>query len=166
MTWACLVPVNARTDSEIDLDVFYANLAYSLYRSANTEVGAGLGVHGADFSLEIKAKFDQVDPPIPLGEETEDFLAPLPNLYFFASRALTEKFLVHLGGGWMSLSYDDYEGDLFFVRATADYRFTKHFGIGGGYSYFDVDVEHDKGKKVETYEVAFSGPVVYLVFGF
>jgi hypothetical protein len=161
-----LVPVNARTDSEIDLDVFYANLAYSIYSSPNTEVGAGLGVHGADFSLEITAKFDQVDPPIPLGEETEDFLAPLPNLYFFASHALRENILLHLTGGWMSLSYDDYEGDMFFVRALADYRITKHFGIGGGYSYFDVDVEHDKGRKVENYDVDFKGPVAYLVFGF
>lgn len=138
-------------------------LSYSVYSSENTEVGMGLGVHGADFSLQISAETDTGGlpiPPVSLGEETEDFLAPLPNLYFFASRALSDKFLLHLTGGWMSMTYDDYDGDLFFVRGTLDYRVKEHFGIGGGYSYFDVDVdvdvEYDDGNKVETYEITFT----------
>ena len=162
------IPINATTDSEIDLDVYYVNLGYSVYSSANTEVGIGIGVHGADFSLQISAEADSVGqlPPVYLGEETEDLLAPLPNLYFFASRALKDNILLHLNGGWMSLTYDDYDGNLFFARASIDYRFKKHFGIGGGYSYYDFDVEYDPGGKVETYDVKFHGPLVYLILGF
>ena len=162
------IPINAITDSEIDLDVYYVNLGYSVYSSENTEMGIGFGVHGADFSLQISAETDSVGqlPPIYLGEETEDFLAPLPNLYFFASRALRDNILLHLNGGWMSLTYDDYDGNLFFARASVDYRFKKNFGIGGGYSYYDFDVEYDPGGKVETYDVQFHGPVAYLILGF
>jgi hypothetical protein len=163
-----VIPVNALTDSEIDLDVYFANLGFSVYSNENTEVGLGFGVHGADFSLEVSAKTDSglPIPPVSLGEETEDFLAPLPNLYFFASRALRDKLLLHLTGGWMSLTYDEYDGDLFFVRAALEYRLKEHFGIGGGYSYFDVDVEYDSGKKIETYDIKFDGPMVYLILGF
>jgi len=162
------IPVNAITDSEINLDVYYVNLGYSVYSSANTEVGFGLGVHGADFSLQIEAKTGSVGqlPPVSVGEETEDILAPLPNLYFFASRALRDNLLLHLTGGWMSLTYDDYDGNLLFARATLDYRFKKNFGIGGGYSYYDFDVEYDPGGKVETYEVRFHGPGIYAILGF
>jgi len=164
-----IIPFAAITDSEIDLDVYFANLTYSFYSSKNTEVGMGLGVHGADFHLKIYAETDPGNPsipPTPIGEETEDFLAPLPNLYFFASRALSDKLLLHLTGGWMSLTYDEYDGNLFFVRGTLEYRLMEHFGIGGGYSYFDVDVERDRGKRIETYEVQFRGPLVFLVLGF
>ena len=163
-----VIPINALTDSEIDLDVYFANLGFSVYSSADTEVGLGLGVHGADFSLKVYAETDSglPIPPVPIGEETEDFLAPLPNLYFFASKAIKEKLLLHLTGGWMSLTYDDYEGDMYFVRATLEYRLKEHFGIGGGYSYYDIDVEYDTGKKLETYDVKFSGPMVYLIVGF
>ena len=162
------IPVNAITDSEINLDVYYVNLGYAVYSSANTEVGLGIGVHGADFSLQISAETDSVGqlPPVSIGEETEDILAPLPNLYFFASRAIRDNLLLHLNGGWMSLSYDDYDGDLFFVRSTLEYRLKEHFGIGGGYSYYDFNVDYDPGGKVETYDVKFHGPMVYLIIGF
>ena len=162
------IPINAITDSEIDLDVYYVNLGYSVYSSGNTEAGIGLGVHGADFSLQISAETERLGPiePVYLGKETEDLFAPLPNLYFFASRALKDNILLHLNGGWMSLTYDDYDGNLFFARALVDYRFKKNFGIGGGYSYYDFDVEYDPGGKVETYDVQFHGPVAYLILGF
>jgi hypothetical protein len=162
------IPVNAITDSENNLDVIYVNLGYSVYSSENTEVGLGIGVHGADFSLQIAAETESVGqlPPVSIGEETEDILAPLPNLYFFASRAIRDNLLLHLNGGWMSLSYDDYDGDLFFVRSTLEYRLKEHFGIGGGYSYYDFKVDYDPGGKVETYDVQFHGPVVYLIVGF
>ena len=164
-----VIPIGAITDSEIDLDVYFVNLGYSVYSAANTEVGMGIGVHGADFSLEIAAQIDPENNPIQpvdLGHAREDFLAPMPNLYFFASRALRENLLLHLNGGWMSMTYDDYDGDLYFLRATLDYRVKKHFGIGGGYSYYNVDVEYDPGHKTETYDVEFSGPMVYMIFGF
>ena len=163
-----VVPINAITDSEIDLDVYFVNLAYSVYSTANTEIGIGIGVHAADFSLEISAYTNPVlpMPPTTIGEETEDFLAPLPNLYLFATRAIKEKLLLHLNSGWMSMKYDEYDGNLFFVRALLEYRFRKNFGIGGGYSYFHVDVEYDPGHKVETYDVDFTGPLAYLTFGF
>ena len=146
------IPLNAITDSEVNLDVYYVNLGLSVYSSENTEVGLGVGVHAADFSLQIEAELESVGPlpPVPRRQETEDILAPLPNLYFFAGRAIRDNFLLHLNGGWMSLSYDDYDGDLFFVRALLDYRIKKHFGIGGGYSYYDFNVDYDPGSKVET----------------
>ena len=162
------IPVNVITDSEVNLDVYYVNLGYSVYSSENTEVGLGIGVHTADFSLQIEAGTERVGPipPTEIGQETEDILAPLPNLYFFGSRAIRDNLLLHVAGGWMSLSYDDYDGDLFFVRALLDYRIKKHFGIGGGYSYYDFNVEYDPGSKVETYDVKFHGPMVYLILGF
>jgi hypothetical protein len=55
---------------------------------------------------------------------------------------------------------------MYFVRATVEYRLKEHFGIGGGYSYYDIDVEYDTGKKIETYDVKFDGPMVYLILGF
>ncbi len=105
-----VVPVGARVDTSLDLDVYVANLAYNFIRSERARFGVGVGVHAADIDLDISAKVTIAGEEISLGDETADLIAPVPNLYAYGAYAFTERFIFRYGGGWLSLNYDDYEG--------------------------------------------------------
>jgi hypothetical protein len=43
---------------------------------------------------------------------------------------ITPKWEISATGGWLSFSYDDYDGSYLFLTAFTEYRFTEHFGVG------------------------------------
>ena len=160
------IPVGARIDSSLDLDVYSANLAYNFYQSQRARFGFGVGVHMADIDLEISGKVIVDGQEIPLGAGDADLLAPLPNLYAYGVYGFTDKFILRYGGGWMSLSYGDFSGSLYLANAYLEYWPFKHFGFGVGYRYVAADIEYDPGNKTEEYDVKLPGPVLYVAIGF
>ena len=161
-----IVPVGARTDSSLDLDVYAASLAYSFIHCNRAKFGVGAGVHAVDFDLEISAKVTVAGKEIPLGESNEDFFVPLPNLYAYGAYACTERLVLRYGGGWISASWGDYEGSFVFANAFIEYWPFQNAGFGAGYRYVAADIEYDPGSKTEKYDVRLPGPVGYVVFGF
>jgi len=161
-----IVPIGAGVDSNLDLDVYVINLAYNFITSERARFGVGVGVHTADIDLEISAKVTVAGKEISLGEGDADLLAPLPNLYASGAYAFTERFILRYGGGWMSLSYGDYDGSLVFANASLEYWPFQYAGIGAGYRYVAADIEYDPGSKTEEYDVELPGPVLYVTFGF
>ncbi len=161
-----IVPVGARMDSSLDLDVYAANLAYNFVYSERARFGVGVGVHAVDIDLEISAKVTVAGEEIPLGEGDEDFLAPVPNLYAYGAYAFTERLVLKYGGGWLSSSYGDYDGSFVFANASLEYWPFQYAGFGAGYRYFAADIEYDPGSKTEKYDVKLPGLVLYVIFGF
>jgi len=162
-----VIKVGAQLDSSLDLDVYVINMAYNFYSTERAKFGLGIGVHLADFDLRISSK-TSVEGEIGLvkQEDSIDLTAPLPNLYVAGAYAFTEKCLLRYGGGWMSLNYDDYDGQMIFVNAVLEYWPFQHAGIGIGYRYFDVEIDYDPGHKKEKYDVQLPGPMTYVIFGF
>ena len=160
------IPVGAIIDSKLDIDLYVVNLGYDIYQSDRANLSIGLGAHVADLNLEVSGEIRSGDTTVQLGEEDEDVLAPLPNLYLSGSYALKENLILNCDGGWMSLSYGDYDGDLVFARGTLEYWPFKHVGIGAGYIYTKADIDYDPGHKQETYDIKMPGPLAYLVIGF
>jgi hypothetical protein len=161
-----IIPVGGTLDSKLDIDLYVANLSYDIYRSKNAYFGIGLGVHVADFDLDVSDKATEDDSESDLGSGGESLTAPLPNLYVSGIYAFRDDVLFNYGGGWMSMSYGDYDGDLIFARGALEYWPHKNIGLGAGYSYISVDVDYTGNNKKETYDVDMPGPVVYLVVGF
>jgi hypothetical protein len=160
------VPIGARIDSNLDLDIYVANLSFDLIHSEKARFGLGVGAHVADLDLAISATASVAGRELPLGEGNEDFTAPLPNLYASGAYAFTDKFVFRYGGGWMDLSYGDYDGSLVFADAFLEYWPFRHAGLGAGYRYVKIDVEYDPGTRIEKYDVKLPGPVFYVTFGF
>ena len=161
-----IIPAGGQVDSSLDIDLYVANLSYDVYRSKKAHFGIGLGVHVADFDVDVSGKTIVDGNETDLGSGGESLTAPLPNLYAGGIYAFREDLLFNYGGGWMSMSYGDYDGDLIFARGALEYWPHKNVGIGAGYSYISVDVDYTTNKKKETYDVDMPGPVVYLVVGF
>ncbi|NGP54289.1 hypothetical protein [Thioalkalivibrio sp. XN8] len=160
------VPVGASTEAALDADFYVVSMNYSFYRSHRAEFGAGLGVHGVDLEYDLFAEVRAGSMVRTLGEEQDDFLAPLPNAAIYAAYAFTPKLLGQLKGGWISLSYDEYDGELLALHAQLAYLLTGRVSVGLGYSMFDLDVTRDRGTLREYYDFDLQGPRVFLAVGF
>jgi len=161
-----VVDAGAKLDSSLDLDVYVINLAYNLYSTERAKFGVGFGVHLADIDLEIASQATVGGVVQAEQEESINETAPLPNLYMAGAYAFTDRFLLRYGGGWMSLSYGDYDGDLVFANAALEYWPFQHAGIGVGYRYVEIEIDYDPGNKKEEYDVKLPGPMVYATVGF
>jgi len=161
-----VVPVGASVDASLTLDFYVLSLGYAFYKSDRAELGVGLGVHGVDLDFDLYAERRINDQVTVLGEESEDFLAPLPNAYLYAAYAFSPKILAHIHGGWVSLNYDEYEGELLALNAQLAYWPAEWFSIGLGYSFIDVDVDRDRGRKREHYDLDLDGPRAFVSVAF
>ena len=161
-----IIPIGARVDTSLDMDVYVVNFGYDLVHTEQTRFGIGLGAHIADLSLDIKGKARVGDTEFPLGEGHEDVTAPAPNIHVYGAVGFTNNFIMRFDGGWMSLKYDDCSGRLFFADVLLEYWPLKYAGIGGGFRFLDVDLDYKTNKKKEEYDVTFPGPVVYITVGF
>lgn len=161
-----VVPVGATAETALDADFYVLSMNYAFYRSRRAELGAGLGIHGVNLEYDLFAEVRAGSMVRTLGEEQDDFLAPLPNAAISWSYAFSPKLLGQLKGGWISLSYDEYDGELLALHAQLSYLLSGRFSVGLGYSMFDFDVERDRGTLREYYDLDLQGPRVFLAVGF
>ena len=160
------IPVGAQIDSSFDLDVYVLNLAYNFIHTERARFGVGLGIHVADLDLKISATATVAGSEVSLGEGHEDFIAPVPNLYAYGAYDFTDRFVIRYGAGWMSMSYGDFDGSLYFANAALEYWPFQYVGLGLGYRFLKADVDYDPGNKTEHYDIKLPGPLFYLTVGF
>ena len=161
-----IVPPGGRIDSKLDLDLYVVNLSYDLYKSERAAFGIGIGAHVADFELKVSGKHTVDDEEVNLGSGSADITAPLPNLYVSGIYAFRDNVIFRYGGGWMSMDYDDYDGELIFANGALEYWPHKNVGFGAGYSYISADIDYDNGNKKENYDIDLPGPLAYITVGF
>jgi len=160
------IPVNASVRSNLDIDLYVLKLGYNLIHTDRARFGIGVGIHGIDFDLRISGKLSVNDVEVPLGEGSEDFLAPIPNIWVYGAYAFTERVIFRYGAGWMSAGYDDYDGTLYLANAAVEYWPFQNAGFGAGYNYLTADIDYETGSKIENYDVDLSGVLFYVTMGF
>ncbi len=165
--------VNARLESDMSLDLYIIDLHWNFINSDRTSIGAGVGVHIADFEANISATAtgelngSPITSPVDLGSETAGITAPMPNVFLRASHRFAENWVITGTAGYFSLEYDDVEGDLISARAALKWRpGGGRFGGGLGYQYVSIDVTDAGGSKTETYDIQMYGPILFLEIGF
>ena len=86
----------------------------------------------------------------------------------FISRCIVKAFKIIAGAtlGWLSITYDEYDGNFSYVHARTTYNFTDHFGVSLGYQYVDLDFTRDRDRGETGIEASFDGPSVVLTYGF
>jgi hypothetical protein len=91
----------------------------------------------------------------------------LPNLRFQGFYALNHRWGLILTGGWLSASYDDYDGDFTYLHLRTTYRVTDHFSASLGYQYTSFDLTHEKSRYRETeFDVDMDGPTIVFSYAF
>ena len=163
-----LYPVGASLDTELRADAYVMDVSYAIWKKSNYEAGLGLGLHAFDFKAGIDA-FLEVDDVVIIDyeDQSDDLIAPVPNLRLFGTYAFNPKVSVTVNAGWLSLTYEDYDGSFWYFAPTLDYRFGENFGAGIGYKYTDIDLEHDSGGgDFEEYNMEFNGATAYISYSF
>jgi outer membrane receptor for ferric coprogen and ferric-rhodotorulic acid len=143
------------------LDVFY-----SVYKSDTAELRIGGGLHAFDFEVELAADAFIGDASASRVAADEQLLAPLPNLRFDGLYALSPRWSVSGGMGWLSVTYDDYEGSYVFADIKTDYRITDGFSLGIGYRLVDTDIKAEGSRRDLSFNSEYHGPTAYLSYSF
>lgn len=162
--------INSNLDSEFDVDITSISAAYRLLDSQKAAIDLGLGIHAMDISLSLTGRADVYINDTVLADEatteSESLLAPLPNIMLYGTYAFTDKLAVTARGGWFSMNYDEYSGDLLRANAALEYRPIKNLGLGIGYNFTELEVTRDQKYHSESFDMEFSGPLLYIKGGF
>jgi hypothetical protein len=162
---------NASLTSNFDMELFIVDLTWDPIKTDNAHLGVGLGLHIADLSFLLAAEGELIvnGTPIVSAEprvETASVTAPLPNLSVAGGISFGKNLYLMGDLGYLSLKYDKYDGELISARGGLEWRPVRHFGLGAGYQYVDVDLKVDETDSEERYNVRFYGPVLFVSVGF
>ena len=158
--------------SNLDMHFYIAELNWDFYKGEKSIFGAGFGLHAADFDFDLLVEvFGSASGPgrndlILIGDEEASALAPMPNLSLSGGYKIAEEVYVEARAGYLSLSYDRYDGSLLSVLGSVEWRAWENVGLGAAYQYVDVDVDVEGRTSAERYDLQFHGPVVYVSVGF
>ncbi len=160
-------PAGARLESDLRADAYVMDLSYSILRGRAYEAGIGVGVHAFDLDARIKGGIELGDIVETLDTSDQSLIAPVPNLRAFGTYAFGPNLSVTGSAGWLSASYEDWDGRFLYLRGTAEYRLWERWALGVGYQFTDIDIEHDRGGgDFEEYEFDLRGIQAYLGFSF
>jgi hypothetical protein len=162
-----IYPVGARIDTKFRADAYILDVSYALWQGRDYELGVGVGVHAFDLDMGIRGSIKVGEEEGEIGRAQEELIAPVPNLRLFGIYAFSPKVSVSASAGWLSASYEDWDGEFLYLRGLVEYRFSESWGLGGGYQFTDVDVEHNRdGGDFEKYDVELSGWQGYITYSF
>lgn len=152
------------TDFELDTLLLGAN--YSFVRNEDLELGLGIGLHAFDIGTTLSATAHLGDNNGEVRRSTSDVLAPLPNVRMYGTYLITSRWEVNASLGWLSLSYEDYEGDYLYINALTQYRVTERFGIGLSYQSSALDFSKESRRRSASFDIDISGPSLFVTYGF
>lgn len=162
--------INTSLDSQFDVDITSITVAYRLLDSQKAAIDLGLGIHAMDIGLSLTGRGDvYINDTVLVDEvttESETLLAPLPNVMLYGTYAFNNKLAVTGRAGWFSMNYDNYSGDLLRANAALEYRPITHLGLGIGYNFSELEVTRDQTYHSESFDMNFSGPLIYIKGGF
>ncbi len=161
------INVGASTSSKIDFNLGRLTYGYSITRDNNLDLSFLVGTHVATVKSTITAAGNVTVNGVPVvgssktnSSSTKSW--PLPHL----GGSLTYKFTPKLNGNLTVLGFaldlGNYSGTLIETDAYMAYQLSKHFGIGGGLKYFNLNLEASQtsGGNV-VYDYKFFGPAIF-----
>lgn len=166
-----LFAANAALYSNWEIDFFQVSYAYSFLQSEKWELSGSLGVYYLDTAITLRG-----EGSISNGEggwtlagqitEEESIGLPIPLLGLAAEYHISPKWRAKVGGRYFTLSIDEWSGHILEATAALEFLFHKNFGVGTGYSYFDIEVERDRTSRVSDLNYTYGGVQIYGIWYF
>jgi hypothetical protein len=161
------VEVGSALETSLTIDTYIFDAMYTLQRTDHSELTIGGGFHVLDNDVLIKTQ-RTVN-----GNEREEIeqgraslVAPLPNFRATYFHAFTPKLSMLATAGWLSLSYDQYDGDFRYLRLKAEYLVTDALGLSAGFQFASIDARENLDRGYNRFDVQFSGVTVGLSYAF
>ena len=124
-----------------------------LKNSPGQELGIGAGIHWMEIDAFIQGQAIIAGGPVLFQREAVSASVPLPNLGAWYMYSWSQKWMVHAGVDWLSVSLGDYSGGLLSGLVGINYQLSKTFGLGLSYYGFGLNVDatsEDLHGRIET----------------
>ena len=152
-------PINTQVSTKFNFSDLRVSAGYSFFRTADKELGIGLGLHLASYDVSLASSTGG-------GGQGEDVTAPLPVLSLYGQFALTDRWAVGTRLDRFSLEYDKYDGSLTALNLDILYQPFRHVGFGAGYRGLFVKLEVEGDRARAKFRQTFEGPTVYMNVSF
>ena len=161
------VEVGSALETSLTIDTYIFDAMYTLQRTDHSELIIGGGFHVLDNDVLIKTQRTVNDNE---REEIEQgrasLVAPLSNFRATYFHAFTPKLSMLATAGWLSLSYEQYDGDFRYLRLKAEYLVTDTLGLSAGFQFASIDAQENLDRGYNRFDVQFSGVTVGLSYAF
>ena len=128
------------------------------------DFGVGVGIHWLDIGGSIQGTILVGGEEIASGKKSVQVSSPLPNIGFWYTYSISNRWAIKARADWLSASVDPYDGTMTNLGLGVNFQIVRNFGVGLSYIDFDLDVEIDdtawRGSVVTSYE----GLYAYLSF--
>ncbi len=150
--------IGAQVDTFGDSTFYKVSYTWLFYDTDKIVLGASFGINVIDFNVGLKATFDVA----PLGEdevvESIGTTAPVPVLGLRIAFRATPKLSLVAAVDFLSLEIGEWGGTFRESYALLDWRFSKHFSIGGGINSLNLEVSFDENV-LATYRQNYRGAI-------
>ncbi len=166
-----LFDVGAFVNSNWEIDFFQVSYAYSFIQTPKWEVSGSLGLYYLDTAITLygEGSISNEDGGWTIAgqvSEEESIGLPIPLFGVAAEYHITPKWRAKIGARYFTISLDEWSGHIFEATAALEFLFHKNFGIGTGYSIFDVEVERDKETRISDLNYSYGGVQIYGIWYF
>lgn len=154
-------PIGVSVDSKIASNVYRATIGYSFIHNDRSELGASIGLHATDFTVELEGEA-QIGPGVrQVVARRRDFLAPMPTIGVYGTYEISPKVVLNGRVDFLSLEVDEYGGGITNAQASVAYRFSRNFSAGLAYRYVAYDLQVEKTDYNADIDYNFSGPSLF-----
>jgi hypothetical protein len=159
-------PVSAQIHSVFDTNVYRLVGGYSFYRTPMAEAGASLGLHVTQFKIGLSGVGNGPNGEQTFQSETKNVLVPLPTLGLYGTYKFNDAWMMRGRFDFLSLTIDQYNGQLVNSMFAVDWRFTPNWGAGLGYRYVSYNLKSTTDKFHGEVKYDFKGPTIFVEAGF
>ncbi len=156
----------AKLESDFSMNTYVLDIMYSIYRNDRTEVLLGGGIHTFSYDMELTGTLSLDDRSRSKTITGDDLLAPMPNFRIGGTYAFSPRWAVYGSLGWLSVNYDDWDGDYTYLNVRTDYRFGRHYTVGLGYQGVSLEIGHSGRQTESSIDASYHGPTLYMDYSF
>jgi hypothetical protein len=131
--------VHAKTETQVT-ELAYE---YTFMKRETYDLSGSFGIHNLKFQTFLGGELN--GNPLPNLQNTAEANGPLPVLGLHGVWRFNDQFYIDAMAQYFSISFDQYDGSVTDLTASAVWQFSKHVGVGAGWNNFitKVDVDGD-----------------------
>lgn len=152
----------SHVDAGLKTSVIRAFLGRTFSTGHNHEFGAGVGLHWLELDAFVSGEAFINNQSPSFRKEAVSADLPLPNIGAWYSYAPSSRWLITTRLDWFSASVGDYSGGLWNAAVGAQFQFSKHFGFGAEYGFFELDGDIEDSQWNGSAVISTTGPLLFL----